>query len=252
MKMRKFIFLPLAFGFFVDLAIAQKIVERTVGDFSKIRANAPVSVILQKGTHNQVKIEFENLKEDDILTEVSNQTLKISLRRAEMLDYRNHKITCTVTYTAEPSEITLSGACSLKATDKIKTSNFTLEASGASNVSLGLEAEKANVVLNGASNASLDVESENLRIEASGASSIKIDGKTNQLTAEINGASSFKALDLVSEHCKVEVSGASNMQVHATQSIEANVSGASSLKYKGNPQSRNIETSGMSSVKIVN
>ncbi|MCS6820789.1 MAG: DUF2807 domain-containing protein [Microscillaceae bacterium] len=60
--------------------------------------------------------------------------------------------------TTEPNEIKLSRAASLKAEHKIEVANFELRVSGASCVSLNLEALKIDV-------------------EASGASDIKVTGK---------------------------------------------------------------------------
>lgn len=59
-----------------------------------------MSVVLHKGTNNQVKLEFEDLKENDILTEVRNQTLMISLHHKvseRKKWYKSYKVRCIVT-----------------------------------------------------------------------------------------------------------------------------------------------------------
>jgi hypothetical protein len=103
--------------------------------------------------------------------------------------------------------------------------------------------------ISGASTANIkNVKADKLTLEASGASRITIEGEAKDLTAEANGASTIIADNLRTEKTKVEASGASKVSVFATESLDAIASGASGVVYAGNPKSLNKDASGASSV----
>jgi hypothetical protein len=104
--------------------------------------------------------------------------------------------------------------------------------------------------VSGASNGTLtNVKNESLTIEASGASKIKVDGEAAELNVELSGASRLDAENLKAENAKVEASGASNATIFATNEVEAEASGASSVRYVGTPKNVTQSSSGASSVK---
>ncbi len=82
----------------------------------------------------------------------------------------------------------------------------------------------------------------------SGASRAKLQGSTEFLTLEGHGASSFDALRLDAKTVEAELSGASNGEVTVSQTLKATTSGASNLKYAGNPPNVEKKESGASKI----
>jgi len=117
---------------------------------------------------------------------------------------------------------------------KVKASTPSLKAyhgSGATTAKIeGLKADAFNLHLSGASNCT-------------------IDGTADKLVVECAGASNVKAAKLVAKSAKVNVSGASSVDVNASDELNADASGASSIRYSGNPASLKKGTSGASSIK---
>lgn len=104
--------------------------------------------------------------------------------------------------------------------------------------------------VSGASSGDLTgINNENLTIDASGASKIKIEGTAKELRVDLSGASRLDSENLKSENVWVEASGASNATVYASNEINAEASGASCIRYAGNPKEANQSSSGASSVK---
>lgn len=85
-------------------------------------------------------------------------------------------------------------------------------------------------------------------IVLSGASKLKGVGRVTRLELKVSGASEASLKALEAETVRVEASGASKVWVTAKKSINASASGASEVRYFGNPSSRTDETSGVSSV----
>jgi hypothetical protein len=101
----------------------------------------------------------------------------------------------------------------------------------------------------GASKITLDgVKNEQLMIETSGASNIEAAGETKSLEIESSGASKVNVRDLRAARVKVSLSGAGSARVYASEEVNAEVSGASSITYYGEPKVVNKNVSGAGSI----
>lgn len=110
-------------------------------------------------------------------------------------------------------------------------------------------ADLQGVSSSGASKITLDgVKNEQLVIETSGASKIDAAGETKTLEIESSGASKVDVRDLRAARVKVSLSGAGQANIYATEEVNADVSGASSVTYYGEPKVVNKSVSGAGSV----
>lgn len=101
-----------------------------------------------------------------------------------------------------------------------------LDASGASKVSL------------------IGINNSDLTVDISGASKIKLEGETRSLSIDASGAAAVDAENLKSENANVDASGASHISVFVTGSLVSEASGASKIKYAGDPTSVEKNSSG--------
>jgi hypothetical protein len=93
------------------------------------------------------------------------------------------------------------------------------------------------------------VTGERLEVEASGASRIALTGQIQGLDVDLSGASTLDAASLTATAAKIEASGASKAEVRATDSLHAEASGASSIRYHGAPAQVAKDTSGASRIE---
>lgn len=127
------------------------------------------------------------------------------------------------------SLITLSGAASFKSNNDVKTDSLTIEASGAANMDM-------------------PVSTRSIRATISGASDVSLWGNTQNINANVSGASSLKAYKLNSLNTNVTASGASSAKVFSSQKIVLNATGASTIKFKGEPKDVSAEGSSASQI----
>ena len=110
--------------------------------------------------------------------------------------------------------------------------------------------ELESLIVSGASTASVsNVKNNGIDLNASGASRITINGEAEDLTAVASGASEIDAEMLKVEYASVEASGASSATVSAATDLKAEVSGASSIYYTGDPKNVVPKSSGASTIK---
>ena len=125
-----------------------------------------------------------------------------------------------------------------------------IEGSGASDIIINgtLTANSILVKLSGASDIKGAVKISNLSMDLSGASTVALNGSADNLKLDASGASDIKNYDLQVENCIAKLSGASDVRLKISGSITANASGASTLYYEGDPDRKDIATSGASSI----
>ncbi|MGH2553844.1 MAG: head GIN domain-containing protein, partial [Chitinophagaceae bacterium] len=187
---------------------------RNAGQFSKIDVGGNIDVYVKQDSVSAVRIEAdENLLEYIHIT-VDDGTLDI--RNEE--GYNLSSVKGIKVYVSGPSfrYLEASGACNILSENQID--NY----------------EKIGIHLTGASNAVLEINSPKIEVELTGASYITLKGKCKTLSLDGSGASGFKCFELMAEEVSIELSGASNAEVFASMKLDADISGAADIKYKGN------------------
>lgn len=103
--------------------------------------------------------------------------------------------------------------------------------------------------LSGASEMRGNIEAEAISFLASGASRVRLGGSAGRVTIEGSGASKLDLEKMAVASADVELSGASRANLNVTSAIESVMaSGASRLRYLGDPKLGHIETSGAARV----
>jgi len=124
-----------------------------------------------------------------------------------------------------------------------------LAGSGASNTMLtDVAGEQILLDLSGASDCQFTGVADLIDVKLSGASHSTLAGAAKRLAVECSGASHVDAARLTARTVTAELSGASTAHVNATEELAAEASGASTLRYIGQPAKLDKEISGASTV----
>jgi hypothetical protein len=92
------------------------------------------------------------------------------------------------------------------------------------------------------------IKSDDFRIDTSGASNLQISGETKTLELDMSGAGEVDAKDLRAQKVTVTSSGAARGNVYASEELRASVSGAGNINYYGNPKVFNEDKSGAGTI----
>jgi hypothetical protein len=105
------------------------------------------------------------------------------------------------------------------------------------------------LTLSGASSAVLhDVHGDALRLALDGASKLRADGAVQKLTVEAVGSSDADLDQLAAERVSVTLSGASEAEIAVSKALDAHATGASKLRYRGDPPEVKQDASGASEI----
>lgn len=198
--------------------------------FHAIHVSNAIELVLTQGPEEGVAVSASKVEfRDKIKTKVENGILKIYYDNEGKWWNTNRKLKAYVAFKTL-DELNASGASVVKVTGTAKVNELKMDFSGASNF-VGV------------------IEANQVKAEVSGASYIRVSGgKVTTLTIDASGASGFKGYDFIADNCNVEASGASTVQVYIANELNASVSGASDVNYKGEGKIRNLKTSGASSI----
>jgi hypothetical protein len=200
--------------------------DRSLPTFNSIEVSGAYEILITQGTPQKVTVEADENLLSLIKTEVKGDELSI-YDKEPMHSSRSLKIYITV---ADLKKIDISGSCDLKSQGKITTEDLVLEISGSADTHLDLDVKR-------------------LGVGCSGSSKMNFSGTALKSQMSVSGASDIYAFDLATETTSVEISGVGHVDVNVSKEINAEVSGAASIRYKGSPEKVNQSVSGSGSIK---
>jgi hypothetical protein len=225
-----FLFIAFIFQSSAQTIINDKNAEvRNVSAFTGIKVSGGIDVYLSQSNEYALAVSASDEKYNvNIKTEVRDGVLNISY---------------------DGNSFRLSPNRKLRAYISFKTLE-NLEGSGASDfiISETLKANSIKIELSGASEIKGALHFDNLLLNIEGASVVKVNGAVKNIKINASGASDIKNYDLVVDNCIAELSGASDVKITVNKSLSAKASGASLLYYKGNPEKKEISSSGASNI----
>jgi len=206
--------------------------DRPVNEFKDIEVGGAAKLFVSQGDQHTVKIEVdENLQQ---FVEVIQEGNKIIVR--EKGHFNLDPTGDMKIYVTSPvyNNIEVSGACDI--IGQMPISN----------------PENLSMNISGAGDMKMEVNAPHISAEVSGSGNIDLKGETKSADLTLTGAGNAHCFDLKSETTKVEISGAGSAQVYASVRLNAEVSGAGSVDYKGGAPVGDQHVSGAGSVHRLN
>ena len=197
-------------------------------DFTQVRVGSAFTLDITQGDDYSIRVEVDDNLEQYLDVKRSGDTLQIGLKPRLSIVFGNTTLRARVTL-PQLTGLEASGASRCDIVGFSSDQRLTLEASGASTV--------RGAIASGAA-----------KIEASGASTIDLDGSGTDLNAVASGASTLRLEDFAVSDARADASGASRITVNVTGTLDATASGASSVRYVGDPAKVRENSSGASSI----
>ena len=207
----------------------QVTVEKELSGFSKIDASSAFQVKITQSEEYSVVLTVDEKVEPYLDVSVQGDTLRIGVRPG----------------------LTLAGAA-FPLNAVVSMPRLTgVALSGASGATVGgfKSADRLDADLSGASKLTGEIETGDVRFQVSGASGLTLSGKGQKMALEVSGAGQGNLEGFAVSDATVNLSGASRATVNVSGRLDAEVSGASTLRYTGSPTLGSIQSSGGSSIQ---
>jgi hypothetical protein len=198
----------------------------SVESFSRIAVSHGFDVNVYTGDAEGVMLRIDDNLVDDVDVRVTDGTLRIGLRpHASVHDATLHADVTVRTI----STITQSGGTVVHLADGTSVDELAIKMSGGSRLYASMHVANVDLDLSGGSRATLS-------------------GSSSRVAIEGNGASLLEAAALRVSDAGVSLSGASQATVSVSNTISAELSGSSLLRYRGNPTVVHQRVTGASSI----
>lgn len=207
-------------AFHISDGQAQETFQKSLSAFNKLRVDGPVDVRLVKGAGYSVKVETKGFPSGKVDIDVTAKALLIELEGSVFRN--NSKVDVWVTY-KDLDQIEATGAANIYGTGVVDSESLELEASTAATIEI-------------------ESETDQLTIQAATAGQIIVSGKTRLLDLQVSTSANIDAYRLVADEVKAEVRTAASAKVNVLKEIEAEVSTAGSLRYRGTPNRSNLQS----------
>lgn len=182
-------------------------------NFDKLEMGNAFHINVKQGTDFKIKAQGDSRDIDDLIVKVSSGELKIYYKKWRIRRYRMEIDIEMPTL----KEIDFSGA----------TTSFV---QGFENL------DELEIDLSGSSKATISANARLYEIDLSGASELGLEGSGKEMEVDLSGASKLNAFDTMVEKATLDVSGASSGRVNVSGKLNIKASGASKVRYRGNPQ----------------
>jgi hypothetical protein len=202
---------------------------RKVTDFTRVEVSGEFKVNLKQDSSSSLTINADDNLLKYIKTTVNGGKLHIYTKKnicssgPMIINVGIHNIT----------DVDASGAVEINSVGKIVTKDIHFDLSGATKVTMDLNAA-------------------NVHTEGSGATRINLTGQASSHHVELTGAGRVNAFDFVVGDYNIDNSGATKCEINVLNSLNVHTSGASKIQYRGNPKTINNDKSGASSIDKVN
>ena len=210
-------------------APAQQSETREVGSFTGVKAAEGIDVYLKKGDKESVKVVVDGTDPSNVITEVSGSYLKVHMKDGQ---HRNVDAKVYVTY-VNLDKLSASSAGSIFSEGTIEARSMEVSVSSAGSVEVTLDAGTVEV-------------------SSSSAGDVELKGKVRSISADASSAGEIDAYDLEAAEVEADASSGASVKVNVTQSLDAEASSGGSIRYRGNPDRSNTNSSSGGSVKKSN
>jgi Putative auto-transporter adhesin, head GIN domain len=218
------------FGFSDPAAVAGsgRLTSRTIdlSGVTSVVAGANFVVHLRTGGPAQGVVRMDDNLADRIDASVTGDQLRLGIKPGTSV--RNATLSAELTL-GQLDRLTAGDASRVIVASTVTGPALQLAASGAGSVTGGIQVDQ-------------------VQASASGASTLAVSGQVQNLRLTVGGSCRLPMADLTVRHLDARLSGASHAVVTVSDTLAVQASGASVLRYRGNPRVTRSQTSGVSSV----
>ena len=200
----------------------------TFANFTRVEISSAFEFEIEQSGSYSINVTADDNVIDRVQISQDGQTLKIRIGGTPTI-FRSVTLKALVTM-PQLGGLTVSGA------SRGTVSGFT-------------STEGLDITVSGASRVTGDITAGDIGFDVSGASTVQFEGSAGDMVAVVSGACTFNLGDFTVNNANVNVSGASTGTINLDGRLDANVSGASTLLYIGDPTMGTINVSGASTLK---
>lgn len=184
------------------------------GDFTKIKVGTGLDLYVIQGSKNSIKLEADENLHDIIITEINDHGVLNIYAEKNIWQAKARKIYVTI---KNLEALTATSGANIYAKETLEVKDIKISATSGADIRISVDAN--TVETSSTSGADID-----------------ISGITNKHISRANSGASIDAYNLKSKNTFVRVSSGADINIHASESIEAKASSGGDIDFKGSPK----------------
>ena len=200
--------------------------ERKINDdFTSIKVSAGLDLYITQSNNVSLRVEADENLHDIIITEIKNGVLKVYSEK-NIWKAKARKVYVSV---KDLEELSATSGSDVYTENTLRVSNL-------------------NITTTSGADARITVNAENITTSSTSGSDIKIMGTAENHTAKATSGSSINSFGLKSQNVIAKVTSGANIDVYASESIDALATSGGDIDYKGNPRQVNKKSTSGGSI----
>jgi len=214
-------------------------------DFTSIEIGHAFKLEVTRADTYSISISADESTFDHIEVTKTGNKLEIGMGNVFISFHRAPRVKITM---PELRGLDMSGASEGNVTGFKSSQDFNLVLSGASELDFDMETGGFKCEVSGASRVTGNLKSSSSNINLSGASRIDLAGSGGNIRLDASGASHADLANFTVNDGDIDFSGASSASLDINGTLDADLSGASSVRYSGDPKLGEFNITGGSSL----
>lgn len=207
-------------------------VTRTISDFSSLDISVPANttIVLDANAEPSIVITTYPNIADHIVTDVVGNSLVI---KTDVSMHIDAEIKMEI-HAKSLSSLRLTGAADAEINGAVDSNRFNIDLTGASELDIA------------------QLFTKKLYVDMTGAAELEVNGgSVGYAKYDVTGAGEVSAYGLLSDKVDASITGAGDMEINVTQDLNARISGAGNINYKGSPKVQS-DITGVGDLQAVN
>ena len=193
--------------------------------FTKIKVSTGLDLYISQGSTNQITVEADENLQDIILTEV-NDGILIIYSKKNIWKAKARKVYVTI---KNLEAIIATSGSDVYTNEALEVNNLNISATSGADIHVSVDADT-------------------IETKATSGSNIEVSGASNNHISKATSGASIDAYQLRSKNVTVKVTSGANINVYASESIDAKATSGGDIDFKGSPKKVNKKTSSGGSV----
>ena len=193
--------------------------------FTKIKVSTGLDLYISQGSKNQITVEADENLQDIILTEVKDGVLRIYSEK-NIWRAKARKVYVTVE-TLE--ELTATSGSDAYTKETLKVNDLKISATSGADIHITVDANT-------------------IETSATSGSDIEVSGVANNHISKATSGASIDAYELRSKNATVKATSGGDINIYASESIDAKATSGGDIDFKGNPKKVDKKSSSGGSV----
>lgn len=188
--------------------------RRTVGAFTKLRVEGPLTVNVHGAAQTGLRLRADDNLHALVVNEMDGSTLVLKLSPKANFHTTNDIVIELDATQLDGASLRGSGDITI---DAVRGSRFEGAVAGSGDLTL------------------LAVDVQQMSLVVAGSGDLRAKGRASSLSASVAGSGDLHLFDLVTQTASVSVAGSGDARVNVSGKLEASVAGSGDVSYKGNP-----------------